>query len=371
MRKFFKGLLAFILIAIIISGIGYIGYSNYFFRYNSTNLNMSMSPSAADATNSMQHGTMTTQNSNTNSLLASTVEDILSNKQNLENAISAFNRSLDSLTLDPYSPESNDNHADMNGMQMPPSSATTEPISTIDTNNPIDSATENLGSNTTINIYPTNANGTQGVANTTMSNMGTTYDVYKMEQLHKGLYKLSMGIHKLEKLNESLIEQAEAIKAYNMQDQAKFFENQYTQILQNKSKLRGALNDIKSASNLVNINPYISDNGVIYDKDRMLSIHESIFTMAEGIALLEQLNEELLQQAIDTSINVQNAINNANMLAMESHVQQTTGTMSTPYSLDFSSTLKLALAASMVLFVLGLIGAIRSLFKTPKQSVNQ
>jgi hypothetical protein len=341
-----------------------------------TNTNNSSTSSANTGQGGMSHGTMTTQNQQGNTMIVNTVRDILSNKQNLDNAIAAFKDSLSSLTLDPYSSSaglsnisSGTSQTDnMGGMQMP--SGTAMPDTTI----PTDTSTNSMNGSTTVNIYPENNSAAKmqsiSAVDMTMKDMGTRYDLNKMEQLHTGLYKLSIGMQILEQLNTEFSTQAEAVRAADTQNPTEYYSNQYTQVLHNKNKLNKALNYISEASNLVNINPYLSDSGIVYDKFRMMSVHDSIFKMAKGVAIIDQLNEELLKQALDASIDAQDSVNAANMSTMTSYTNQgnndvTTGVLG---NISIPSILNILLIAFVVLFVFGLLGAISSLFKSPKQN---
>ena len=329
----------------------------------------------------MQQGSMTMQDQQGNTMVVDTVKDILSNKQSLDNAIAAFKDSLSSLTLDPYSPSEGLNSisngtsptGSMNGMQMP--SGTTMPSATIPTNTtaPIDTSANNVNGSTTINILPENNNTANlqaaSVLDMSMKDMGSSYDVSKMEQLHTGLYKLSVGMQLLEQLNNKLLAQAEAVRTANTKNPIEYYSNLYTQVFQNKSKLNQALNYINEASNIVNINPYVSNNGLVYDKDRMLSIHQSVFKMAKGVALTTELNDELVNQAIDASVDAQNAINNSNMNAMTNNMNQSNMTSQNGIlgNLSLPSIFNILIIVFVALFVFGLLGVISSLFKTPQQ----
>lgn len=381
MRKFFKGLFAFILIAIVIGGLGYIGYS-YYFLNNNSNIDMSMYSNDITSNGTMQggmqmpQGSMTMQDQQGNAMIVDTVKDILSNKQSLDNAIAAFNDSLESLTLDPYSPSKGvnsipngtSNMGNMNGMQMP--AAATTPDVTV----PADTPANNVNGSTTINILPENNNTANmqaaSVLDMSMKDMGTSYDATKMEQLHTGLYKLAVGMQLLEQLNNEFLTQAEAVRTANTQNPMEYYSNQYTQVFQNKNKLSKALKYINEAENMVNINPYVSENGLVYDKDRMMGIHESIFKMAKGVALINQLNDDLVKQAIDASLDAQSALDNSNMNAVMNQgsavkANGVLGNMSLP------SIFNIVLIAFVMLFVFGLLGVIFSLFKSPQQNAKQ
>lgn len=222
-KRFFTGLLAFILVLVITGGLGYVGYSFLFTNQsgqNTSNSTMGQNEQMVDTSKNAIQGqqnisnTNTTQqtgngsNPSTNSTSAiSQASTITKNKETLTKSISKINESLKDLTLDPYS-------------------------------------------------------------TTTMANMGTKYDSGKMEQLHSGLYKISVGMALLNQLNSDIASQSESANL-NIQNAVAYYSNQYNLTVQNKNKLSKAMVYVNDAAGLVNINPYISSNGVVYDKDRM------------------------------------------------------------------------------------------------------
>lgn len=130
-----------------------------------------------------------------------------------------------------------------------------------------------------------------------MQDMGSTYDQRKMDQLHNSLYKVAEGIAVLERVNDDFAKQEELAglnrNAYG------YYLNLYRMTINNKSRLEQAINSIDEMSNLVNINPYVSSSGYVYDGDRMNSIHQSMLLMAEGITELKGLRDELTRQALN------------------------------------------------------------------------
>jgi hypothetical protein len=232
-------------------------------------------------------------------------------------------------------------------------------------------------SNTTINIYPnstSNSNNPQqstSMPNMTMINMGTVYDANKMEQLHSGLYKLSVGMQLLGQLKNDLSTQTEYANK-DIQNSIQYYSNQYALVVQNKNKLNNALTYINEASSLVNINPYVSEKGLVYDKDRMKKIHESIFKMAQGVASLNKLSADMTIQAVNTANAAQNYINNANMNSNMGTMNNSTGGILDGIStnVNMPTIVNIILILFVTLFILGLFGFIFSLLKTTKKSLS-
>ena len=180
---------------------------------------------------------------------------LLQNKQSLSAAIGKINDAMAIMTADPYKPDS--------------------------------SGMENNVS-----------------AETMMQNMGLQYNVDKMAQLHTGLYRMAMGKMLLEDLNNKIVSQAE-IAYQNTQSPLRFYTNQYNITVQFNNQLNNALEMIHESANLVNINPYVSADGLATDNARMQTIHQSVFKLAEGVTALNQLSEDFTTQAIGLANMVQ------------------------------------------------------------------
>jgi flagellar basal body-associated protein FliL len=362
MKKFFKSLLALILILVIVGGLGYIGYSYYFMNPSSMSFlngqaDISSQNMNQDSMN-MQNGSMTDQTPNASTEVLEAVRVAMANKESLDTAVTALNEAMYYLTLDPYSPsEKADDMGSMNEVQAPQTTPAANPTQ----------------SNTTINIYP-NTNNTQqdtSTPNMTMTNMGTVYDANKMEQLHSGLYKLSVGMQLLGQLKNDLSTQTEYANK-DIQNSIQYYSNQYALVVQNKNKLNNALTYINEASSLVNINPYVSEKGLVYDKDRMKKIHESIFKMAQGVASLNKLSADMTIQAVNTANAAQNYINNANMNSNMGTMNNSTGGILDGIStnVNMPTIVNIILILFVTLFILGLFGFIFSLLKTTKKSLS-
>ncbi|MFZ5353716.1 MAG: hypothetical protein ACOZCL_13480 [Bacillota bacterium] len=353
MKRFFRGLVVFILVMIIVSGSVYIGY-NYLY----TNQNAMLSHGSAYSNTYMSNDIKSQQQNSHSGMIMDqskpksvssyigTIETIMTNKASLDKGISLLKQSIKHMTLDPYSPD-----------------------------------TENVNSSTTDNAQNESSTTVQNNKVFAMSNMGTRYDVVKMEQLHKGIYKLSVGMLLLSNIDNELTIQAE-FAAVDNRNELQHYSELYTLTLQNKSKLNQALMYINDAAELVNINPYVGESGIIYDKDRMSNIHESIVKMAEGVATLNILNDELARQSVDTAAKVQNIMHNADTSIGSSsnadghsYISTDTAHQTAPVMLpegyfskiNIPSLLNIVLVVFIALFIFGLFGFILSLLK-PKQA---
>lgn len=367
MKKFLNGLLSLILIVIIIGGVGYIGYN---FLYN----NHSSNPQVTDTnnTNSSPHGSNPTHSTNnnqannnqttqSNTSEISNIGDatiVLRNKDSLNKATFLLNESIRLMTLDPYSPNEK---VEMNlGGQ-----SQADSTDNAQNNNNTDTGSQG---NTIINIYPpsdTAGSLQSGSANIQMSNMGVTYDANKMEQLHTGLYKLSVGMQLLEQLNDELEFQAERVNQ-SLQNPIQYYRNQYNTTVQNKNKINQALNYINNAANLVNINPYVSSNGLVFDKDKMQQIHQSVFKLAQGVGALNKLGDDFTKQAVYIANSMEIYIANANATAQTSHSTTNPGLFSQLFNNIGASTLVNSLLIIFAIaFIFGIIGSVISLIKTP------
>lgn len=392
--KFLKGLLVFVLIAVIIGGIGYIGYSFLFMGdMNHSSMNSSTANAVTDShsqrtsdakTNqndqsmsgmagmsgmeSSATGNQTNQNNNsqqTNSQLAlNQANSVLQNKEKLDKSAALIDEALKLMSLDPYAPD--ESNSGMN-MQMQESGNSAQP------SQDSISATTESGNSTTINIYPTdnNSNTSSSMSNIPMQDMGTTYDASKMDKLHSGLYKIAVGTALIEQLKNDLTNQAENA-AGNYQDAIQYYSNQYNLTVQNKNKLNQIMTYLNEAANLVNINPYVSSNGLVYDSDRMNQIHQSIQKLAAGVVSLNGLSDDLTKQTISLTNTVQNYVNTTNQ-------QMNNSSMSMPMSsngglfdnINMTSVVNIVLILFVIGLVFGILGFIFSLLKSPAQKVTK
>lgn len=380
MKKFFNVLLVTFLLLIIVGGVGYIGYSYLFVDYSGMNMantqdTQTDTSGSQDTMSGMQmgSGSQSTQSesgsqppavsngqqSADNSIALNQTTVIFKNKETLNTAVKGLDESLGYLTLDPYS---NDQSARMG------KSDSTE----TQTNS-------QSSENTTINIYPQNNNTVNVIPpenagqavqpnNPVMQDMGTVYDAAKMEQLHKGLYNLAVGKALLEQLDNDLTSQAEYANI-KVTDPVSYYSAQYNLTQQNKMKLNSAMSYINSAAELVNINPYISAQGLVYDKDRMNQIHQSVFKLAESVVALNLLNDDLTKQSINLVGLSQNYMMNANTNAQMNHSAISTGLFGGIFeNVSMQSIVNIILILFVAGLIFGIFGYILSLLKGPKKS---
>lgn len=231
---------------------------------------------------------------------------ILQSRENLSKAITALNEAMAIMTLAPYAPigESTAN-MDMGNAQ--------------NNDAPVVETQPDIQNQANVQAQPnTQPQTTSTPANTVMQNMGSKYDVEKMTQLHTGLYKMAVGKVLLDQLNNELVTQAEL--AYkNTLSPLQFYSNQYNLTQQYNSKLNQSFTFINEAANLVNINPYVSADGLALDNVRMENIHQSVYKLAEGVAALSLLSDEFTSQSISLASMVQAA--NMNVQAVNQNAQ--------------------------------------------------
>lgn len=365
MKKFLNVLLVVILLAVIGGGIGYIGYTSLFTNHAGHNMSTSTSTTqttdttadtSTDSANTSMNMSQNSGTSNTIGLAQSNI--VLQNKESLDITIATLNEALKLMTVDPYA----------SNIIVPPSQI---PNTQNNVTTPNAQAPEvQGGTGTTINIYPQGSNSGYTPQNTmqpstVMQNMGTTYDATKMEQLHNGLFKISVGMAMLDQVETQLVSQAQNASA-NTQDPVQYYINQYNLTIENKNKLNQALTNINEASNLININPYVSSNGLVYDKDRMTQVHQSVFKLAQGVVSLNVLNDEFTKETISLSNTVQNYINSSSISSM--NMSQTSGLLGGLFdNVSTTSVINIVLILFVVGLILGILGFIFSLFKPQPQ----
>ena len=366
---FFKGFITSILLLIIIGGSAYVADSMFGYNIlgnilNTTSSTTNMGNRTTQTNTSTQNGNMnmgssgtqnntSTQNGNISDSMAnnqtSAVQNTypLQNGDSLDKILGLVNDSLKSMTYDPYGADASSTTGNMNGQQ-----------------NTAQSPTNGTQGGAVVNIYPSN-NGT-GTQPSTMGNMGTTYDASKMQQLHTGLYKLSIGIQLLNQLKDDISYQAGQV-LYDPNNLFQYYTNEYNLTVQNKSSLTKAAEYINAAGDLMNVNPYINSNGLVYDKDKMGQIHKSIFTMAEAVVELSKLSTNLTNQTYVFSNLAQNNYNYSN--SNSNMNMNTTNSLFSNISTQTIGNIILILFVSV--FIIGILGFIFSLTKPKKRIVQQ
>ena len=378
-KKFFSGLLVVILISIILGGVGFIGYK----VLNDGGLGMKMETTPSDQatkdstdkmdgmtsdTSDNKSDTMTSTNTQTQqkSTSLSQINIIMQNKDLLDKTILLLDNSLKLMTLDPYAMEKKTETTE-NSNAIPKQQEVTG--NTVVTPADKNTNTSTQG-NTTINIYPStntpsiSTPSTSSASNKTMQSMGTVYDQGKMEQLHAGLYKLSVGMQLLDQLKDNLSVQIEQAGA-NVDNLSQYYTNQYYITLDNKNKLSSILSYLNESADLVNINPYISTSGAVYDKERMLQLHESITKRAEGIVGLNKLSDDFSKQLILFS-NMAQSSTSMSVMDMDSP-SMVSGLLA---NINLGTIASIVLVIFVVIFIIGLLGFIKSLFKPTNASNN-
>lgn len=354
--NFLSKFLSFFLILIIISGVVFLGYN---LVSSSGGMNMpSMTTGDSNktdtTTNSNTTDTMnmdnsnnstTTNSSSTNAQYATDViNNVLQNKDNIEKVTVTLGDALKLMTLDPYGIDVNKENEMSSGTEE-------------SQQNNGESGTTTDGAGTTVNIYTQNSTS-QG---TTMQDMGTTYDATKMENLHTGLYKVSVGVQLLDALKNNLSSQLEQA-SIEVNDPSQYYYNQYLITVQNKSKLTEALVYINEASSLVNINPYVYQNGAVYDKERMSQIHDSISKLAQVVVDLNKINDNFSKQAITLGNTTQNYINNAQSMQNMDMTNNFTNFFS---NINVITVFNILVVVFIIIFIISILAYISRLLKSP------
>ena len=360
-KKFFSGLLVVILISIIIGGVGFIGYKIY--KGGSMDMQMGTTTSdqntqdSADAMDGMTTDAMNNDNKNTqgqqNSTSLNQINIIMQNKDLLDKTALLLDDAMKLMTLDPYAMSQKTGTTQSNNT-IPKEEVKDNTVTTPADNN---TNTTTQG-NTTVNIYPSNgAASTSSTSDNVMQSMGAAYDQGKMEQVHSGLYKLSIGMQLLDQLKDNLTSQVEQA-GVGVDNLSQYYTNQYYITMDNKNKLTSILTYLNESANLININPYISTSGTVYDKDRMLQLHESITKRGEGIVGLNKLSDNFSKQLILFSNLAQNS---TSMNDMDMSSPSIFGGLLT--NMNMGTVASAVLVIFVVIFIIGLLGFIKSLFK--------
>lgn len=365
--NFFGKLLGFFLIIIIVGGVGFLGY-NYLSGSNGSinilGMNIGTDGKTSDTSNtetnssdSSNHAQMnmgdsssensvnveesSTEESTGSQYSTPIISAVVNNKDNLQKTLTILEDSLSLMTLDPYGNETDtDSGANQNQEQE---------------DNGQTKTTDEQG-NTIVNVYPQNSTSQFP----SMDNMGTTYDAAKMEQLHLGQYKVAIGMQLLGQLKDNLSTQLEQA-SMEVSNPSQYYYNQYLLTVHNKNKLHEALTYINEASSLININPYVSQTGLVYDNNKMENIHESIKKLAEAVVGLNKINDNLSTQSIELTNLAQNAP------TMTSMNMNTTGS-SFFGNVNMAFVFNALVIVFIVIFIISILGYIGKLLKAPKSS---
>lgn len=375
--KFLKGLLVFLLLIIIIGGVGFLAY-NLYFNNMTFDMGMNMSSDTTGNNTSDNSANQSTDNNTTENNTNDTMDmsgmnnatgnmnqtaaipnpQYAKNREKLSEAIVMINQALDQITLDPYSKAT---VSDNSSMQMNKSQSSQG------------TGTINIypSDNSSVNILPDTTNQD---ANTTQSDMAGmnmndvmqdtadnkyVYDQSKLQQLHSGIYTIAQGILAINELNDSLLEQSMALEQQPFTYQT--YVLRYNNSLTNERDLENAMTLLNSASVLINVNPYASDSGYSYDMDSLKQLHEGVYKFAQGMAILESLKEDFISQMSAASMSAQNLVTNTTQMNMSS---SDTGIFN---NLSLNTIFNIIIVVMIIGLIIGLLGSILSLFKHKPQ----
>lgn len=329
------------------------------------NQSMDTSPSTTNPTStSMPHGQMPNNQQMPNMSAGNIAQSnsplntiAIQNKDKLNQAIGTINQAIELITIDPYSKTTISTMQNGN-MQM----GGTQPSQ----------GTINIypSGNSSVNIAPNGNNSPNNAAPSTNTNMGAmteqknsnyVYDQGKLQQLHNGIYTLAQGIMAINQLNDDLSVQSAMVESNPPDYQT--YVMRYNTALQNKTKLNNAIGMINQANTLVNVNPYASANGYQIDLQAMQQLHQGVYKLAQGMTMVSRLNEDFTNQMAQAAQKAQNISNNSSMTGM---TMSGTGLFD---SINLTTVFNIILIVMVVGLIIGIFGAIVSLFK--KRSINK
>lgn len=375
--KFIKGLLTFLLILIIIGGLGYIGYTMFFMPNSHFNLGGSGMGNMPGMNNSQQN-TQTPANQTNSTGMAgmsgmqgnqnnegqhstgqsSSVPNIpmntlaIQNKDKLNQATGTINQAIDLITIDPYS------RITVPDTTMLPGSMQSQP------NQSNGSVNVYPGGNSTVNVTPPAGNNTPNKSTTSTNNntaamiqqqnANYVYDQGKLQQLNNGIFTLAQGIMLVNQLSDDLTLQSSVVEVTPQTYQT--YINRYNTALQNKTKINNAIGMINQAFTLVNVNPYGSVNGYQINIPEMQKLHQGVYKLAQGMTMLRGLND-------DFTVQMAQAAYNAQRLATTGTSNSMTGMNMNGNGLNLTTIFNIVLIVMVVGLVLGVFGAIISMFR--------
>lgn len=348
--KFLKGLLTFFLVLIIVGGLGYIGYSVY---VGEMFTRMDMTPSAQEEEDKQGDMNMAGMDNSTPALPNPLVAQ---NREKMNEAITLIDQALALITIDPYSkatiPKDND-EMNMNSM------------------------TGQLSQGTgTINIYPSGSSSvnitpsenatedaTEAMSGMTMPNDSTqnnniVYDQGKLQQLHSGIYTMAQGVLAIKELNEKLLNQSMMIETNPITYQT--YVLRYNAALKNKAELESAVESLKQVSILINVNPYASPNGYEYNSNNLMQLHEGIYKLAQGMAILDSLEDDFANQMSQATIQAQNMVYDSSQMDMGQVGLLGSGVFG---NVDITTIFKLIIIVLLIGLIAGILGAVLKMFR--------
>lgn len=340
--KLLRGLVTTFLLLIIIGGVGYIVYNTYYVpRYGHFSIAPPLNNQHENVDQESTNNQADHNNMNTDNVIPNTISII--NQDRLNNAISTINKAVEQITIDPYA------------------STTIPNVKT----NKTQQATAGTG---TINIYPGGSSSVNVIPptenpasnNQTLAgvisidpNTNYVYDQDKLQQLHKGIYTLAQGLMLMDELSNDLSNQANLSEKVPATYQT--YITRYNIALQNKTKLNNIIGLLDQATVLINVNPYGGPEGYQIRVDRMNQLHQGIYQLAQGMALLNRLSESFTEQMLQAAQLAGVSAGNASV------VNDLTG--SRFFNFNISSIFTTILIIMIIGFLLGIFGAVISMFR--------
>lgn len=370
--KFLKGLVVFLLIIIIVGGLGYIGWSVFFMPNSHFSLGMgnmsgmntqqnTQTPSNQTGSSNQMAGLQGTQGNSgqNNTVQNNSGQNIplntlaIQNKDKLNQAIGTINQAIDLITIDPYSRITVPNILIQQGALQG------------EQNQPGGTVNVYPGGNSTVNVTPPAGNNTPNKSTSSTNNntaaiidqqnANYVYDQGKLQQLNNGIYTLAQGVMLVNQLGDDLTIQSSTVEVNPQTYQT--YINRYNTALQNKTKINNAISMINQVFTLVNINPYGSVNGYQINIPEMQKLHQGVYKLAQGIAMLKGLNDDFTVQMVQAAYNAQklSATTSNSMAGMNMN--------SNGISLNLTTIFNIVLIVMVVGLVLGVFGAIISMFR--------
>lgn len=354
-----KVIIATVLIFIIMGGVGYIAWSFLGMpgmsmgsgTHTDSGMNsgsgmssgsrMNMDMSKSNDTNQDQTTAQNQQSAGQDSIKMNMLAT--QNREKLSEAVDTIHKALELITLDPYAKATEPN----------------TPASSSDTANRDTQFSVIPGGNNIIVINPSSNEKANSVTTTNPSGK-YVYDQDKLEQLHNGIYTLSQGVLAIETLSNDLLVQETLVEANPANTET--YMVRYNLALQNKTKLQNAISMLSQGITLINVNPYANPNGYQYNADAMEKLHQGIYQMAQGMALLDKLDNDFSQQMVNASMQIQNQ--------PPTMVMNDTGSGFLGM-INSSTVIQIVLIVMVIGFIGGILGAINSLFRKPSYPVNQ
>ncbi|WP_070000006.1 hypothetical protein [Cellulosilyticum sp. I15G10I2] len=361
-----RSFIATLLILIIIGGLGYVGYSAYFMG-GMNNFLINIPQTNQPPSNNEQ---MPTQNNTEQSTVVPNAA-AAGNRETLTEAIGLINQAIDLITVDPYSkttlPDMNNGSMQMEGMQgqqgQPSSGTPTINIYPNGNSSVTITPSENQSTDANNQVPAvTNQGAMSGMSGMTgmagMDNMqqgqnNFVYDQDKLQQLHNGIFTLAQGVMFINQLNEELFAQSTMVEASPANYQTYIIR--YNTALQNRNKLSNAINMLTQASVLVNVNPYAPPNGYSYNSEAMKQLHQGVYKLAQGMALLDQLNQEFGNQMINAGVQVQSLNSTSNPTAVDYGSTASQGIFT---NMNFTTIFNIILVILLISLIIGVLGGI-------------